>query len=205
MPLDEISQQWIAELSAGGVVCDDARARLHALLLRGARAEVNRRANRFVLAGVEVDDLAHQAADDAMVSILAKLETFRGESRFTTWAFRFVVLEVSAKIGRHFWTRRPPLPLDDADWERIPSVFGFSAEHEAEWRELLDAFRHSVEVDLTEHQRRVFKAIVLESRSLDTLCLELGTNRNAIYKTIFDARRKLRAALVAKGLLQEER
>ncbi|MFI6074155.1 sigma-70 family RNA polymerase sigma factor [Actinoplanes sp. NPDC051343] len=205
MPFDEASAQWVAELGAEGAARDGAHARLHDLLLRAARAETNRRAARLRLAGTEVDDLAHQAAADAMLAVLAKLTTFRGDSRFTTWAYKFVVFEVSSKIGRHFWTRQPTLPLDESDWERLPERFGFRPDREAEWRELLAVFRHSVETDLTEHQRRIFRAIVLDGVPLDTLCVELATNRNAVYKTLFDARRKLRTALVAKGHLQEDR
>jgi RNA polymerase sigma-70 factor, ECF subfamily len=205
VPFDEASARWFAELCAEGAARDGAHARLHELLLRAARAETNRRAGRLRLAGAEVDDLAHQAAADAMLAVLAKLSTFRGDSRFTTWAYKFVVFEVSAKIGRHFWTRQPTLPLDESDWDRLPDRFGFRPEQEAEWRELLAVFRHAVENDLTEHQRRIFKAIVLDGVALDSLCAELDTNRNAIYKTLFDARRKLRTALVAKGHLQEDR
>jgi RNA polymerase sigma-70 factor (ECF subfamily) len=205
VPLDEISAQWIADLRSADATRDEAHRRLHALLLRAARAEVGRRAARVRLTGVELDDLAHQAAADAMLAVLGKLEVFRGESRFTTWAYKFVMLEVSAKIGRHFWTRKPTLPLEDSDWERIPARFGFGSDREAEWRELMEAFRHSVEHELTDRQRLIFKAIVLDGTPLDTLCVELATNRNAIYKNLFDARRKLRAALVAKGHLPEER
>jgi len=202
---DEASARWVAELGAEGAARDGAHARLHDLLLRAARAETSRRASRLRLAGAEADDLAHQAAADAMLAVLAKLSTFRGDSRFTTWAYKFVVFEVSAKIGRHFWTRQPTLPLDESDWERLPERFGLRPDREAEWRELLAVFRHSVDNELTEHQRQVFKALVLDGTPLDSLCAELGTNRNAIYKTLFDARRKLRSALVAKGHLPEDR
>jgi len=205
VPFDEASARWIAELGAEGAARDGAHARLHDLLVRAARAETSRRTARLRLSGAEADDLAHQAAADAMLAVLAKLPTFRGESRFTTWAYKFVVFEVSAKIGRHFWTRQPTLPLDESDWERLPERFGWRPDREAEWRELLAVLRHSVENELTAHQRRVFKAIVLDAVPLDSLCVELATNRNAIYKTLFDARRKLRATLVAKGHLPEDR
>ncbi|GIM93009.1 RNA polymerase sigma factor [Paractinoplanes toevensis] len=205
VPLDDTSAQWLTELGAQGTVRDDAHARLHALLLRAARAEVNRRSRRPAIVGVEADDLAHQVAADAMLAILGKLSTFRGESRFTTWAYKFVVLEVSAKIARHTWTKQPLTPFDESDWERIPDTFGLSAEREAEWRDLLAASRFAIENELTEHQRRVFKAVVLDGRPLDVLCIELDTNRNAIYKTLFDARRRLRKTLVIKGYLPEDR
>lgn len=201
MPLDET---WVADLRADGPAREAAYARLHDLLLRAARSEAGRRSARSGLTGVELDDLAHQAAADAMVAVLAKLPGFRGDSRFTTWAYKFVMFEVSAKIGRHFWTKRPAAALEEPDWERLPARFGLSPEDEAQWRELLFALRHCVEHELTDRQRLVFQAIVLNGVPLDTLCLELTTNRNAIYKNLFDARRRLRAALVAKGLLPEE-
>jgi RNA polymerase sigma-70 factor, ECF subfamily len=111
--------------------------------------------------GAELDDLAHQAAADAMLAVLGKLDTFRGESRFTTWADKFVMFEVSAKIGRHFW-RRAPVPLEPADWERLPARFGFSAEPPAETHDLLRVLRDAIEHELTDRQRQVFQALVLD-------------------------------------------
>lgn len=202
--MDETSARWVADLQSDGVTRAAAHSRLHELLLRAARSEVGRRAGRIRLTGVELDDVAHQAAADAMLAVLAKVADFRGESRFTTWAYKFVMFEVSATIGRHFWTRRPTLPMDESDWERLPDRFGLSSEDEVQWRELMAVLRHAVDHELTDRQRLIFKAIVLDGTPLDTLCAELATNRNAIYKNLFDARRKLRAALVAKGHLSEE-
>ncbi|MDQ6778322.1 MAG: sigma-70 family RNA polymerase sigma factor, partial [Actinomycetota bacterium] len=155
------------------------------------------------IAGAELDDLAHQAASDALLAIDAKLDGFRGESRFTTWAYRFVVFEVSNKVGRHFW-RHPTATLDSEDWERLPDRFGLDPADRAEWGDMLSALRQAVDENLSDRQRRVFVAIVLKGIPLDVLVAELDTNRNAIYKTMFDARRKLRAALVAIGHLDAE-
>ena len=204
MALDDVSAQWLGALRAAGATRDDAHTRLHGLLLRAARAEVGRRSGQFPAAGVELDDLAHQAAADAMVAILDKLALFRGESRFTTWAYKFVIFEVSAKIGRHFW-QRPSVPMEAEDWDRLPAVFGFGPAEQWQARDLFDALRHAVDHELTDRQRRVFVAIVLNGVPLDALVVELNTNRNAIYKTLFDARGKLRAALAAKGYLEEGR
>ena len=112
-----------------------------------------RRAPRLRLAGPDLDDLAYQAAADALIAITSKLGQFRGESRFTTWAYKFVIFEVSAKIGRHFW-RHPGVPLDAGDWDRLPARFGFDPAQEAEWRDLLAALRRAVEEELTARQRR---------------------------------------------------
>ena len=201
MALDDVSAQWLADLRAPGALGAAGQRRLHELLLRAARAEVSRRSGPLRVTGAELDDLAHQAAADAMVAILGKLASFRGESKFTTWAYKFVMFEVSTKIGRHFW-QRPGVAMEAEDWERLPAVFGLGPAEQAQGHELLDALRHAVEQELTERQRRVFVAIVLNGIPLDALVIEWNTNRNAIYKTLFDARGKLRAALAAKGYLE---
>lgn len=197
---DAESAEWLRTLGGAGAEREAAVERLHAILLRVAGNEVRRRAPRLRLFGPELDDVAHQAAADALLAITAKLDQFRGESRFTTWAYKFAVLEVSAKLGRHFW-RDPGVSLEGEDWERLPDRFGFDPAERSEGRDLLDALHRAVGEELTERQRRIFVAIVLEGVSSDAVAVELGTNRNAIYKAMFDARRKLRAALVARGYL----
>jgi RNA polymerase sigma-70 factor (ECF subfamily) len=201
--LDPDSAEWLRALEGTEADREAACLRLHAMLLRIARHEVRRRGSDLQIAGPELDDVAHQAAADAMVAILAKAGQFRGESRFTTWAYKFVIFEVSTKIGRHFWRNRT-VEMDEEDWSRLPDRFGLDPAHEAEWRDLVSALRQAVDEDLTDRQRQVFVAIVLNGISLDALVAELGSNRNAIYKMMFDARRKLRAALVAKGVMDTE-
>ena len=201
--LDAESEEWPRVLACTGPRREEALARLHGLLVRVAQKEVARRAARLRITGPELDDLAYQAAADALVAITSKLGQFRGESRFTTWAYKFVVLEVSAKIGRHFW-RHPAVRLDAEDWERLPDRFGFDPAREAEWRDLLAALHRAVDKELTARQRRIFAAIVLNNVPLDALVIELASNRNAIYQTLFDARRKLRAALAADGYIAED-
>ena len=200
--LDPESAEWLRVLAGTDPRREAALARLHKMLLRIAHGEVRRRGPRLRVTGPELDDLAYQAAADALVAITGKLGQFRGESRFTTWAYKFVIFEVSAKIGRHFW-RNPAVALDAEDWDRLPDRFGFGPAREAEWRDLLAALRRAVDEQLTAHQRMVFVAIVLNGVPLDTLVIELDSNRNAIYKTLFDARRKLRAALVANGYIDD--
>jgi RNA polymerase sigma-70 factor, ECF subfamily len=201
--LDPESAWWLGVLAETGPSREAALARLHELLVRVARAEVARRGPRLRIAGPELDDLACQAAADALMAITRKLGQFRGESRFTTWACKFVMFEVSGKIGRHFW-RNPAVPLDAENWDRLPDQFGFDPAQEAEWRDLAAALRRAVEDTLTPRQRQVFVAIVLNGVPLDALVLELGSNRNAIYKVLFDARRKLRSVLVANGYLRDD-
>lgn len=197
-----VPDEWVRALSEGGAEREDATARLHEMLLRVARAEARRRSGQLRISGPEVEDLAYQAAADAVVAIITKIGEFRGDSRFTTWACKFVIFEVSGKIGRHFW-RNPAVPLESGDWDRLPDRFGLDPARESEWRDMVQALRRAVEEELTEHQRRVFTAIVVDGVPLDALAVKLRSNRNALYKTVFDARRKLRASLVASGYLHE--
>jgi RNA polymerase sigma-70 factor (ECF subfamily) len=199
--VDEETARWLAELADPGRVGEQAQRRLHDLLLRAARAELNRRSAQHPVIGPELDDLAHQAADDALLSITTKLAQFRGESRFTTWAYKFAILEVSNKLGRHFWSRHPTVALDAPDWNRLPDQFGMRPDEYVQHRDLITAVRRAVEQELTERQRQVFLALAVDGIPLDALALRLKSNRNAIYKTMFDARRKLRAALAANGYL----
>jgi len=100
---DTESRGWIAALSATGTAHDDAVRRLHEPLVRAARFELARRrrvAGGSALAG-QLDDLTMQAADDALMAILDKLPTYRGESRFTTWAYKFALLETGVKLRTH--------------------------------------------------------------------------------------------------------
>jgi RNA polymerase sigma-70 factor, ECF subfamily len=202
--LDSESARWVDRLSARGKVREQAVHDLHDLLVKAARREVRRRAAGSDVAGPELDDLATQAADDATYAILAKVDQFRGESRFTTWAYRFVVLEVSHKVGRHFW-RQPRAELSEQDWDRLPAVLGTQPDLVAESRELTRAVRRAVRDGLTEYQRGVFEAAVLQGVPLDALAVRHDTTRNALYKALFDARRKIRADLVANGYLEGDR
>jgi RNA polymerase sigma-70 factor (ECF subfamily) len=173
---------------------DDAIAELHALLLRAARHELGRRSGMLAhVPNGEVDDLAMQAADDALVAVLAKLDTFRGASRFTTWAYKFALLEAGVKARRRAWHGRE-VALDDEGW-LLARDTGPSVERIAESNELLRAIRDAVRTDLTPHQREVFCALALNGVPIDVLAERLETTRGALYKTLHDARRKLRAAV----------
>jgi len=192
------SAAWLAALTGPPAVRDAALAELHALLLRGARFELGRR--RAALGHcpwTEVEDLAHHAADDALVAILGKLDTFRGASRFTTWAYKFVLLEAGVKARRRAWHgRETPLEHDDALLVRDTSP---SAQAVVESAELLGAIRDAITGVLTPHQREVFCALALNEVPIDVLAERLNTTRGALYKTLHDARRKLRGALAERG------
>jgi RNA polymerase sigma-70 factor (ECF subfamily) len=188
---------WSA-LRGVGPTHDAAVAELHALLLRGARHELRRRsASLPAVARGEMDDLAMQAADDALAAILAKLDTFHGASRFTTWAYKFVLLEAGVKARRRAWHGREVALADDA-WQRLADAAP-TAQESVEGAELLRAIARAVQTALTPHQREVFAALALDGVPIDVLAERLTTTRGALYKTLHDARRKLRAALAEAG------
>lgn len=199
---DSESDAWLRALAGAGPEHDAAVARLHALLLRVCRAELSRRSARMPALRSELDDLAHQAAGDATVTILAKLATFRGESRFSTWAYKFAVFEVSGLVGR-LVRRDGGVSLAPEQWDRLPDRLGPGPADRAEAAELAAAVRRAVEEQLTDHQRRLFVAVVVNGMPLDAVVAELGMNRNAVYKAVFDARRKIRAYLITHGYMQD--
>jgi RNA polymerase sigma-70 factor (ECF subfamily) len=201
---DPESSKWIESLSAPGSGRAQALERLHGLLLRAARSEARRRQPHVRIEGVELEDLCHQAADDALVSITNKLETFRGESRFTTWAYKFAVFEISVKLRRHTWaTRTIPTADDDSVWERLDR-YGGSTHSEVEATQLLRALRVAVMDELTPRQREVFVSAVLNEVPIDVLAERLQATRGAVYKILHDARRKLRRRLALGGYVEEE-
>lgn len=203
--MDRESRLWLERLRGRGGERDAALTQLHALLLRAARFEVGRRHASFAhLRGGDQDDLAQQSADDALVAILSKLDDFRGESRFTTWAYKFALYEAAAKVRKRAWQGRE-LPLEAETWPLIADDHRSTPEQGAETAELLAAVQYGIESQLTRHQREVLVAITLNDVPIDVLAERLNTTRGALYKTIHDARQKLRGALAGRGLSIDER
>jgi RNA polymerase sigma-70 factor (ECF subfamily) len=197
--LDEESRAWLRDLRSDGATRDEAIARLHALLLRAARFECARRRPTLPhLRGNDLDDIANQAADDALVSVLARLDDFRGASRFTTWVYKFALLEAAVKLRKRSWQGRE-VPLEPETWGLFTSA-GIEPEAEVEQSELLATIQQAIAEILTPHQRRVLVALALNGVPIDVLAERLGSNRGALYKTLHDARRKLRVHLHAQGL-----
>jgi RNA polymerase sigma-70 factor, ECF subfamily len=196
------TEDWLTSLRAEGAEHDAAVSRLHALLLRGARFEVARRRPSLpYLRGDELDEIATEAADDALMSVLRRLDDFRGESRFTTWAYKFALLEAAVKLRKRAWQDRE-VPLEPESWSLFSGP-GPSPEEELEQGELIETLQRAINEILTPHQRRVLVAAALNGLPIDVLADRLGSTRGALYKTLHDARRKLRAHLEEQGLQLE--
>ena len=203
LALDRESAEWLRDLQDVGGSRDGATARLHALLVRVARGEAARRRASLPSRGSEdVDDLCVQAANDALMAVLAKLDTYRGNARFTTWSCKFVILEVSTRLRRHAWRHRK-VEMDDRVWERLPDKAP-PALQRLEDDQLIAALHRAVDEHLTERQRLIFQSVVLDEVPTDVLAERLGSSRGAIYKTLHNARAKLRQALIEAGYRERE-
>jgi RNA polymerase sigma-70 factor (ECF subfamily) len=192
------SRAWIEALRSTGPAHDQALQRLHELMLKAARHEASRRrAALSYVRGEELEDIATQAANDALMAVLAKLDQFRGASRFTTWAYKFALLEAGVRLRKRAWQEREVV-LDDEVWPVFSDKAG-GPDASAETSELMAALRECVVEELTPHQREVLVALALNGVPIDVLAERLDTNRNALYKTLHDARRKLRKTMGERG------
>jgi len=200
--LDRESAEWLRGLQADGPEREQATERLHALLLRVTRGEAARR--RSTLPGRaldDVDDLCVQAASDALMAILDKLNTYRGAARFTTWAYKFAIYETSSRLRRHAW-RQQKVEMDDTIWDRLPDT-ALAPPQRLERDQLMAALERAIRERLTERQRMIFQSVTANDVPIDVLAERLASTRGAIYKTLHDARRKLRQALIEAGYGEE--
>src|SRR3954471_9165794 len=165
---DAESNAWLTALQGSGRAHDEAVARLHEILLNAARFEVNRRrATLPHLRGDDFDDLAMQSAGDALVAVLSKLDAYRGESKFTTWAYKFALLEAAVKLRRRAWQGRE-LPLEPEGWQLFPTGSPSPAAS-AERSELFGEIQKAISNELTPHQREVLVATALNGVPIDVL------------------------------------
>jgi RNA polymerase sigma-70 factor (ECF subfamily) len=195
---DGESRAWLQRLRSDGHERDQARTELRELLVRAARFELKRRSATLPhLRGGDREDLAQQSADDALLAILEKLGDFRGEARFTTWAYKFALLEAAVKLRRLAWQDRE-IPLEAPHWDLLAD-HGSTPGERAETSELISAIGEAIEHTLTPHQRQILVALALNDVPIDVLSERLNTTRGALYKTLHDARRKLRTCLSQQG------
>ena len=191
-------QDWVEALSIPGPRQDHAMSSLHQMMLRACRHQVRRMSAALAGVGNErLEEIANQAADEAMMAVLAKLSTFEGRSRFTTWAYKFAILPSATEVRRFAWARRE---VELNDTTQVMECGPSPASH-AEASDLAAAVRLAIEVALTPHQRRITIALLVDDVPIDVLAQRLGSNRNALYKTVHDARTRLRAHLIASGHL----
>jgi RNA polymerase sigma-70 factor (ECF subfamily) len=197
-PADE---DWVADLKAEGPARDIALRRLHDILLRASRHQVWRLRGMLPHASSDdLTDLAMQIADEATVAVLRRLDSFEGRSKFATWAYKFAVYQAGVEVRKQAWRSRELSLSDHAPLVGMIDPDSSPAEV-LEATELARAVEHAIATALTPHQRRIAVALVVEEVPIDVLAERLGTTRNALYKTLHDARQRLRAALIEGGQL----
>jgi RNA polymerase sigma-70 factor (ECF subfamily) len=196
-PSDD-DDDWIRRLTAAGRAHEDAVAQLYELLLRAARHQVSRMPQAGALGATRREEIIRSAADEATVSVLARLGTFEGRSAFTTWAYKFAILHAGTELRRAAWPDRE-INLDDIP--ELRETVAPSPELYAEGRDLAQALRNGLQEALTPYQRRVAVAILIDEAPIDVLAERLGTSRGALYKTLHDARKRLRVYLADHGFL----
>jgi RNA polymerase sigma-70 factor, ECF subfamily len=201
VPHDAESAAWITRLTTPGHDRDDALRRLHDLMLRAAHFHVSQMSEASRWGHARREEIVQAAADEATMSVLARLDSFEGRSRFTTWAYKFAILQAAVEVRRSTWRSREI----DLHAIREPVSTLLSPERYAEAGALAEAVRRGLTTALTAHQRRVMTALVIDEIPIDVLAERLGTTRNALYKTLHDARKRLRDILVAQGLLEPTR
>lgn len=199
--LDRESAEWLCDLRGNGGAREQSIARLHALLLRVARGVASRRRDTLPDRAMEdVDDICIQAVNDAVMAVLAKLDTYRGAARFTTWACKFAIVETSSRLRRHAWRQRK-VELDDRIWDRLADAAPPILQR-IENDQLTVALHRAIEAHLTEKQRLIFQSVTMHDVPIDVLAERMQSSRGAIYKTLHDARGKLRRALIEAGHLE---
>ena len=196
----EVSPQpaddWVTRLREGHDR-DQAIRELHELMLRASRHQIARMPESGELGWARREEIVHAAADEATSAVLNRLARFEGRSRFTTWAYKFAILQTAVEVRRSAWRWR------ETDLAALgdPASVASGPEAHAESSDLTRAVRESMDCALTEHQRHVAVALLIDGVPIDVLAERLGSNRNALYKTLHDARVRLRRDLTTRGYL----
>src|SRR5574341_1482346 len=200
------NQEWLHDLNASGALQESAIADLRDLLLRAALYYFSRNLGDFRgLDQAEIKQRAEDCAQDALIAVLNHLSDFRGDSKFTTWAYKFAINIAMMTARRERWKGVSLDELASSDesnffeWMMQDKSDGIAPEQSAMQGEIRGIIRDVIERDLTEKQRRVLFMMVFNDVPMDEVVRHLGTNRNAIYKMLHDARRKLKSGLQARG------
>ena len=198
------NSEWVRELSAGGETQAAALEELRAYLLRAARYALARAHGRLTRASAfDLDQLAQDCAQNALIAILDRLADFRGDSRFTTWAYSFAINMALVAARRESWKKvslDALLELRGPWGRRIESDTRFGdPERTSRRAEAWRVIQEIMDRDLSERQRQALKVIVADEVPLDELARHWGSTRNAVYKLLHDARRKLKSRLEARG------
>jgi len=206
---ERTNQQWLSDLTGPADVQEPALQALSARLQRGIYYYLSReRSDLSQLSAQEITQMAEDLAQDAVLRVLENLDSFRGDSRFTTWATKIAVRVAISDLRR---ARYKDFRLDDVTAEdellpmtaSSPSITQSSSptpENAAERQDVMDKINLALQEALTVRQYEALDAVAVKGIPLEVVAEQMGTNRNALYKLVHDARRKLRSYLEAQGL-----
>jgi RNA polymerase sigma-70 factor (ECF subfamily) len=196
------NSEWLAELNGSNP--DQAIDDLRVTLTRGLRFALASRVQG------DLDMLIDDFVQDALLRILDKLNTFRGESRFTTWAQKIAVRVAFSELRRQRWkdiSLQDLMPADDQSGDFTPAILsdsGPNPEQQITQQAMIDLVMRLIMDELTDRQREVIMAVMVGGMPLEEVARRMDTNRNALYKLIHDARKRLQSRLMAEGLTSDE-
>jgi RNA polymerase sigma factor (sigma-70 family) len=200
--------EWVSDLSSTRQVRDRALADLRAVLVKGLRYALANRGEMSPLDPTERAELVEDFVQDALTRILARLDTFRGESAFTTWAHKITVRIALTELRRMYWRDVSLEQLTQIEEkETTPSFLSDPApnpEQVALRHSMLATLERIILEELTEKQRTVMMAARIQDMPLEEVARRIGSNRNAVYKMLHDARQRLKRRLEAEGLTMED-
>lgn len=209
-PHTRTNEQWLHELNASGETQEAAITDLRDLLLRATLYFFNRNLGDFAsMTHNKILQCAEDCAQDALIAVLNHLADFRGDSKFTTWAYKFAINMALMTARREAWRGKSLDELSSLDHKRLfewigDKSSGLTPDQSALREEISQMIRDVIEQDLTEKQRKVLTLLVFNEVPMDEVVQQLDTNRNAIYKMLHDARRKLKSNLQARGFEVDE-
>jgi len=206
MPATRTNQEWYHDLTAGGESQEAAIADLRNILLRAALYFFSRNLSDF--GGLSRDEILQQAEDcaqDALIAVMNHLSDFRGDSKFSTWAYKFAINIALMAARRERWKGVSIDELSDpeedafSEWVMRDKPDSISPEQSAMQEELRSVIRNVIDHDLTDKQRQVLRLMVFNEVPMDEVVRHMGTNRNSVYKLLHDARLKLKSGLQSRG------
>jgi RNA polymerase sigma-70 factor, ECF subfamily len=204
------NEEWLHDLAAGGDKQEAAITDLRNLLLRATLYFFNRNLGDFSnLTRDKILQIAEDCAQDALIAVLNHLSDFRGDSKFTTWVYKFAINIALMTARREFWKGKSLEDVSSLDGSMHLDGSGdqsslLTPDQSVLQEETIHTLHAVIEQELTEKQRQVLILIVFNEVPMDEVVQQLGINRNAIYKILHDARRKLKSSLQARGFEVEE-
>ena len=209
---ERTNEGWLRDLSAEGEAFAAAVEDLREYLLKATFLYYHRRRSDLShLAREELSQMAEDAAQDALLMILNKLDTFRGDSKFTTWAYRVAINRAASELRRRKWSDLSLDALDEMTNEESPSLLtvledptGRDPDAEMMRRQIWEIIHRIIEEEFTDRQRMVFINQYFHGVPPDVIAEQLNTNRNNIYKIAHDGRLKLKKHLLAQGLTEND-